>query len=348
MRNYLITIALGILAFACSKDDQPIPQTDKGISINLSMVEKLQTESNTRRPIYSQEALQNVGRMNLYIFHQSGADYMYSTTYSIPWTQGNATGTYTLPSLLPAGNYKFVVIGRETTDDYTLSPLVSTTTFDNFSANIDHASGKQENEIFSGSQPVTIVSEGVRVNILSTRQVAGILGYFQNVPKLINATPVRYLRLMMNSANSSLNLTTSTGSAPSGVYKIYEVDLTAQGTNDSVFLGNTISGVTKLPLSQLNGGFLLPVNNTSITLGLYDNGDNLLKSWPIKSEGSTTFNIIADHFYTLGRKLVAGSTNGGDPSNPNNNDYAIDLLHDLEIAITINPNWDVIYTLPLQ
>lgn len=233
-------------------------------------------------------------------------------------------------------------------DSYTLSPLISTTTFDNFSANIDHTSGKQEGEIFSGFQPVTIVSQGARVDITSTRQVAGILGYFQNVPKLVNATPVRYLRLMMSTSNSSVNLTTSTGSTPSGIYKIYEVDLTTLGTNDSVFLGNTISGVVKLPLTQLNGAFLLPVNGTSITVGLYDNLGNLLKSWPIKSGGLTTFDILANNFYSLGRKLVAGSTDGGTPENPNNNDYAIDLLHDLEIAITINPNWNVIYTLPLQ
>lgn len=348
MKNYLITIALGIFALACSKDDQPIPEANNEISIDLSMVEKLQSEPNTRRPVYSQEALQNVGKMDLYIFQQSGANYIYSTTYSIPWASGQAAGSYTLPASLPLGNYKFLAVGRELADDYTLSPLLVTTTFDNFSANIDHASGKRENEIFSGSQPVTIVSGGARVNILSTRQVAGILGYFQNVPKTINAVPVRYLRLMMNSSNSSVNLTTSAGSISSGAYKIYEVDLATQATNDSVFLGNTISGVTKLPLSQLNGGFLIPVNNTSITLGLYDGGGNLLKSWPIKSGGNTTFNIMANHFYTLGRKLVAGSTDGGDPSNPNNNDIAIDLLHDLEIAITINPNWNVIYTLPLQ
>lgn len=348
MKNHLITIALGLLAIACSKDDQPIPRTDNRVSINLSMVETLQPDIDTRRPVYSQEALQNINKMDLYIFQQSGADYLYSTTHSIPWTQGNATGNYTLPASLPAGNYKFLVVGRETTDSYTLSPLISTTTFDNFSANIDHASGKQEGEIFSGSQSITIVSQGARVDITCTRQVAGILGYFQNVPKSVNATPVRYLRLMMSASNSSVNLTTSAGGTPSGIYKIYEADLTTQGTNDSVFLGNTIGGVIKLPLSQLNGAFLIPANNTNITLGLYDNGGNLLKSWPVKSGGLTTFNILANNFYSLGRKLVAGATNGGDPSNPNNNDYAIDLLHDLEIAITINPNWNVIYTLPLQ
>ena len=348
MKNYLIIIAIMATFAACSADDStPLPES-KDITINLSMVEQLQSESNTRRPIYSQEALQNVGRMNLYVFQQSGSNYVYSANYSIPWTQGSATGSYTLPASLPAGNYKFLVIGRELTDDYTLSPLLITTTFDNFSANIDHSSGKQENEIFSGSIPVTIASEGIRVSIPATRQVAGILGYFQNIPKSINSTPVRYLRLIMNNANTSVNLTTSTGSTPSGTYKIYEVDLSTQGTNDSVFLGNTISGVVKLPLSQLNGGFLIPVNTVSITLGLYDSGNNLLKSWPIKSGGNTTFNIVGNNFYTLGRKLVAGATDGGDPSNPNNNDIAIDLLHDLEIAITINPNWNVIYTLPLQ
>lgn len=348
MKNYLMTIALGLLAIACSKDDRTILPTDNKISISLRMVETLQPDINTRRPVYSQEALQNVGKMDLYIFLQSGADYLYSATHSIPWTQGNATGNYTLPTLLPAGNYKFLIVGRETTDNYTLSPLISTTTFDSFTASIDHAGGNQEGEIFSGSQAVTIVSQGARVDITCTRQVAGILGYFQNVPKLVNATPVRYLRLMMNASNSGVNLTTSTGATPSGIYKIYEVDLTAQGTNDSVFLGNTISGVVKLPLSQLNGAFLIPANNTSITLGLYDNGGNLLKAWPVKSGGLATFNILANNFYSLGRKLVAGATNGGNPSNPNNNDYAIDLLHDLEIAITINPNWNVIYTLPLQ
>lgn len=90
MKNYLITMVLGILAIACSKDDQTTLGGD-GININLSMVEMLQPDINTRRPVYSQEALQNVNKMDLYIFRQSGADYFYSTTYNISWVQGNAT-----------------------------------------------------------------------------------------------------------------------------------------------------------------------------------------------------------------------------------------------------------------
>lgn len=348
MKNYLITIALGFLAFACSEDTESTLQENKEVTINLSMIGDIQENPTTRRPIYSQEGLQAVEKMNLYVFNQSGSDYTYYSTYSIPWTKGNSTGNYTLPTLLPTGNYKFLIVGRELSDDYTLSALVPTTKFDDFSANIDHSSGKKENEIFSGSQAISITSVGARASITTTRQVAGLLGYIKNVPKTVNSTPVRYLRLNMTNAGSTVNLTTAAGSNPTANYLVYEVDLSTQATNDSVFLGNTIPQVVKLDFTQLNGAYLIPTSNVTMTLGLYDASNNLLKAWPVKSAGATTFNIIANRFYSLGRKLVAASTDGGTPGNPNNNDYAIDLLGDLEIAITINPNWDVIYTLPLQ
>ena len=85
-----------------------------------------------------------------------------------------------------------------------------------------------------------------------------------------------------------------------------------------------------------------------MTLGLYDATGTALRTWAVSSPGTgTNFNILANHFYTLGRKVVSGSI-VGNPDDPNDDDNPIDLLTDQTITITISPNWIAIHDLVLQ
>ena len=92
----------------------------------------------------------------------------------------------------------------------------------------------------------------------------------------------------------------------------------------------------------------MPVSSVTFTLGLYEANGNAIKTWSVKDTGGvTTFNILANHFYSLGMKVQAGNVNGG-TDDPGDDDDPIDLLTDQNIVITISPAWELIHNLIIQ
>lgn len=339
---YFASLASLFLLSACSKDENtPAESIPDGIVFELSAVNELNT---SRAPLYSQEAVHSVENVSVYVFQQSGLDYLYLKTFTITgWTKGSNFMRYEVPAgeTLPAGTYKFLGVGTDNGSPYTLTTPTPATKFDDFSAWIATASN-QELEIFSGSTTAPVVGTGARIPILMTRQVAGVLGYFKNVPAEIGGVQVKFLRLTVSNANKQVNLTTSAGSNPINVnYMIINSDLSGQTVNsDGAYSGNnlTAQGIQKLPNTQLNGAFLLPVNLITMTLGLYDQNGLPLKTWVVMDTALSTFNILPNHFYTLGVKTQNGNTNGGGgvgaiPDAP------IDLMKDQVISVTISPAW---------
>lgn len=353
---YFAPLAGLLLLSACSKDVDSAgsnPDQDKFV-IELSAVNELST---SRAPLYSQEAIESIEVVNVYVFQKSGADYLYLKTYPISnWVKGGTFMRYEVSAndMLPIGDYKLLAVGTDTDNGsgnpYTLTTPTSSTKFDDFSAWVTTLAN-QELEIFAGSKAVSVVGTGARIQVQMTRQVAGVLGYFKNAPADIGGTTVKFLRLTVNNANKKVNLTTGVGSDPLGAnYDIIKVDLSTQAVNsDGAYVGNDLSaqGVIKLPNSQLNGAFLIPVTGITMTLGLYDQNNAPLKTWAISDNSQTTFSILPNHFYSLGTKAQAGNTNGGggEGSTP---DSAIDLMKDQVIIVSISPNWTLIHNLVIQ
>lgn len=343
--------------FACSDDDS-VPNVQEGakgsVTFEISAVNDLNTGV-TRGPVYSQAPDQHVTRVSVYAFKSDGSQYLYTKTYDITgWTDGTTFKRYEVPvsDNLPAGDYKFMAIGRDASDQYTVTAPTATTTFEDMAASVT-ASGN-ETEIFAGSTAITIASGGgSRVSIPMTRNVAGILGYFKNIPQTLNGTTVQYLRLSVTATNTAVNLSTNMGSvAGTTPFNLIDIDLSTQAVNGGVYAGNDLAGqgVVKLDNSQLGGAFIIPVTGVQLTLGLYDSVNGAIKTWVVKdsSDGSGTFNVTANHFYSLGTKNQAGNTNGGTGGVPGDDDVAIDLLTDQNIVVTINPSWDTIHNLIIQ
>ena len=212
-----------------------------------------------------------------------------------------------------------------------------------------------ESEIFAGSADAEVMAQGgTRVSIEMTRKVAGVLGYFKNVPQVLNGSTVKYLRLKVSNSNQQVNLTNGVGinTAPTP-YNIIDMDLSGQAVSNGVYVGNDLSGqgVVKVPNSQLGGSFYIPVSGVSMTLGLYDASGVAIKEWTVSdtnSSGATQFNLMANHFYSLGVKGATGSVDGGTPGNPGDDDAPVDLLTDQNIVITISPAWELIHNLVIQ
>lgn len=355
MRKLLYLSVASLLMFACSNEDSvPLENNDGKITFEISTSNAMD-DGMTRTPVYSQDASQNIATVNVYAFKNDGSgNYTYQKTYAIPgWTNGLAFKRYAVPDAdkVPAGDYKFLAIGTDNPNLYTLTSLtVGTTKFDDMMASVTAAGN--ESEIFAGYSQVQVLDNGSRISIEMKRKVAGILGYFKNVPQNINGTTVQYLRLTISNSDLNVNLTNGTGSAPTGTsYRIMDINVGTQTVSNGVYTGNDLSaqGVVKLANSQLGGTFLIPISGVTMTLGLYDSSSNALKEWVIQDTGGiTNLNIVANNFYSLGLKTKVDSTNGGGTPDPTDDDSAIDLLLDQSIVLTITPTWDALHNLIIQ
>lgn len=355
MKEILWTVAASMLLFACSNDKENVSDDPQGQVFELSAVNEATNGVITRtRPLYSQDAIQEVENVNIYVFSQNGADYTYTSTYHVPgWSKGSTFMRFVVPdnSKLSAGNYNFLLVGREATDNYTLTPLTpGVTKIGDVLASVSVVG--TESEMFAGTQAVAVSSEGLRASMTMTRRVAGLLGYFSNVPAILGSSNVKYLRLIMSDAGMNVNLSSGTSSMSFGAADtILNVDLSGQTvTSTGVFAGNNLSaqGVVKVVNSQLYGKFLLPVGPVTMTLGLYDANGVALKTWAVQDAGSPNINMMANQFYSLGRKINKGDTTGGGTPDPGDDDAPIDLLKDQVVVITIDPAWGTLHNLVIQ
>ena len=361
MKKWMFFIAASMFAFAfasCSDEDDSTQSVvpEKGlVTFEISTVNEL-SDGITRAPLYSQEASQHVTRVSVYAFRYVSASsaYLYEKTYTVAgWSDGTSFKRFAIPDddKLPAGTYKFLAVGRDASDLFSVTSPTASTTYGDMLATITNTG--EESEIFSGSADATITAQGARVSIEMTRKVAGILGYFKNIPQQMNGRTVQYLRLSVSNSSQQVNLTSGTGlNTTSNSYNIINIDLYGQNVVNGVYTGNDLSsqGVVKVNNSQLAGAFYLPVSGITMTLGLYDAAGNAIKEWIVKDSNgnATTFDILANHFYALGTKGVAGSTNGGTPGDTGDDDNPIDLLTDQNIIISITPAWSLIHNLTIQ
>lgn len=355
-----LTVASMLMLSACSNEEDSAPQVNDEngvVTFELSAVNKLSDGISTRVPVYSQEASQHVTRVSVYafMFDSGSSTYKYAKTYTVSgWSDGTTFMRYPVPDSdkMAAGTYKFLAVGRDASDMFTITTPSASTTYTNMLATI--AATGNESEIFAGSADATVTDQGARVSVEMTRKVAGILGYFKNVPMQMNGSTVKFLRLTASNSNQQVNLATGVGiNTAATPYNIMNIDLSTQGNSNGVYTGNDLSGqgVVKVANSQLGGAYYMPVSGITLTLGLYDASNAAIKTWTIKDSSNgnaTTFDILANHFYTLGTKGVAGSTDGGTPGTPGDDDNPIDLLIDQNIVITISPAWSLIHNLVLQ
>lgn len=351
--NKLFVMVITVLTLgACTKDDvQVTTNTPENGSIifDLAAVNNI-AKINTKRPLYSQEALQNVDTVTIYIFKYDGLNYTFTRAYGVDgWTKGSTQKTFAIANnALVNGNYQFLAVGREKAGSMTLTnPIIGITQFQNFTATVT----ANAEEIFAGNNSATITTGGgVRLQLQMTRQIAGILGYLKNIPTRVNGQKVNGVRLEITNYNTTVNLTNGAGSGTNARLVIYDVNLTARDTNaNGTFTGNTaIPGVAQVPNSQLNGRYLIPATSVTMSLVLYGTSAAPLKTWTVKDNTLTTFNIAANHFYTLGRKYKDNSTDAGTPGDITDDDLPVNLLSDQDINITISNAWSGNYNLNLQ
>jgi hypothetical protein len=360
MKKIISPLALAILLLGSCESDKPVAQS--GLTLHISSDDVFLT----RADIYSSDAIQAIDDVKVYVFKTTdgGATYQYHKTYDLAaeWQRGNnqVVHNVTRDEMLENGSYRFLAVGMDTPTDYFVQPPM-TAGSTNYSTVYAVVGSVAPQELFSGVEDNVIDSSVENVTILMTRRVAGVLGYFSNIPTTIGAQTVRYIRLTLAASNTTLSVTadpyadTPPHAANAPGYNIFDVDLSTQGTSNGVYTGTPqVGGVAKLDNTTLIGAHVVPVPFTTgvtMTLSLVgSDGSTILKSWPVKDEsGNTTFNIMSNHFYSLGRKLQsANTTNGENDTNPEDDDTPIDISKMQTLTVNIMAGWRTLHPLTLQ
>lgn len=210
-------------------------------------------------------------------------------------------------------------------------------------------------------------NETFNVGVTLNRTVAGILGYFKNIPTTVGGQAVKHVvvKVVKKSTSAKLADRSATGEVVDG-YNIIDIDLSdaTTGKNDDgqdIFTsdGNQYSenGVTVVENSFLKGAYSLPlaVQNGEATLVVALTGadtNSTLKTYAVKVEGvdgaaapgeagkefaenTTEFPLVANYFYSIGKKLKNNTTDGGG----DDDDDPIDLTVEQEIVISVAAEW---------
>lgn len=372
-------LACGLLTFsACSNDDafnEDETNVTAGETRNVELTFNFSVNSGEQtrggRPLYSSEALQQVNAMKVYVFKQSGADYVYSEEinggnfgFNNSTAQGTESHSYTLTDKLADGTYKFLAVGYEEGYGTTFKALTmtpNTTTLSGLLLELNE--GQNADEVFSGvSDPVTVsaTSTSFNVGVKLNRVVAGILGYFKNVPYQIEnegkMVQVKHVLVNVIKKGTSAKLADRTASGvDDNKYTIIDIDMSSyqkDGDNNWYAVAAKTGKVATVENSVLQGAYSLPIAAVtgSNTLEVVLTGDKgtVLKTFKVKDEDSSEFAINANHFYSLGQKMTDDDTNGGTPDPGTDDDDPIDLSKDQIITITVNAEWTDIHNLTIE
>ena len=405
MKNYLYVSAVGAMLLAACSNDDTVPlggeeavQPGSAITLTVnSSGDGLSTRAG--RPVNSSEAANNVTAVRLYIYNPSGTDVTNAalaagTQNPVLWTAGpsdsatpgnnqnhKASQTVKLNKLATNGVYTVVAYGYNTALDYTIT--AGTSADDSFIATLPAATN--ESELFAGTATFNVVNGNIQAGTTSEvelrRHVAGLLGYFKNVPILYPnpvsglPTPVAFVRVYASSHATSftfpsvLNVNGTGNNTKTRVLDLglstlitdYLAQVTAAGTNlTKVFSIPAIStGTTAtVPNSILKGRFLVPfaqvTGATTFTVQLEDASGTVLKTWDVVNNALTgdkkIYDVRRNYFYSIGQKVKASSIDGGttDPGSTDDNDNPIDLSQETVITVTVNDAWDTIYNLGIE
>ena len=268
---------------------------------------------------------------------------------------------------LAKGNYKFLAVGYEEETVTTYSPLdlvAGTTTLEQLQLKL--ADTKRADEVFSGvseNVPVNKDEETLTVSITLNRVVAGILAYFKNIPYYVggeeeaNIVKHLYVKVFAEGKAATLADRKAAGEAEAG-YTLLDIDLTSElKDGDNNWYKNTKTtfndngtDVVIVANSFIKGGYALPVLNSgstpTIKVVLTGDGGTTLKEMDVKVEstdgatdittGTKNFPLVANYYYSLGKKLKNDTDGGGGGETP---DEPIDLTNDQDLVITVSAEW---------
>lgn len=217
---------LACLATAgCGQEDMPTPDTPDDSRPQVVLTFSASPGLTTRTQLPGPEYLQHVQTMHLYIFNGTGDDASCVAYEEVDWTGLAAPEGKHEVSKNHKVQYKDFAVGQPYTfiavglDDcsgatYGLPGAIQVDQTTLATAKAVLASGKTRNdiavsELFGGSLELTPVAAGqITGTIKLDRRVAGVFGYFKNIPMQVKGEKVASLRIeLYKPQNKSIWLT---------------------------------------------------------------------------------------------------------------------------------------------
>lgn len=363
-----ILLCLPLFLGACSSDESGIPNKDGKGTVTFSF--KVESGIHTRTVLNGSESLQHVSAVYLYVFGGTTDDARYVMTKQIPWPAASdadvnyRTATRTDTLALPEGEYTFLAVGLDDQSGATYDlpgRIGSGTTLANATAVLAVGKTKENmaaSELFAGSATASVIQNGnAAVPIDLLRRVAGVMGWFTNIPS--GTTEIQIALYTQQNKSAYLKAQAPGNSVPPGIsnpvnFKDYITSPVSNLDAGKVLVSVNVPAGTG-PATILSGGsYVLPAaapavgdgSEYSIRINLVSGGTVSKSLRTMLSPGDTfyipptgtdtgapfRFPVVANHFYGIGSP-----------------DLPVDLGGDDEaIYIEINPNWSRLVDVPFE
>lgn len=211
---------------------------------------------------------------------------------------------------------------------------------------------------------------GNEVRIEMKRRTAGILLYVKDIPCTIDGERTTRMELVLGSQQRSelvLRRKEASTSTPeevvleetgvsfvSGSEILMNIPFPSEGyvENGTYQIAPPApgSGVQRLPNTLLKGVYLLPLERESgatdatLTLHIYGENDELLKSFPVQEkDGKAVFDVASNHIYSIGIKWMDNNTENDAPISLSGDKIILDVKDWEEVTDeVIFPNPDAL------
>lgn len=357
-----------LLLTACQQDeaiediipDTPTGETE-GVTLHFTVAGELSaleepasTRTNapgTRTVLPGSANVQHVTAVQLYVFNGTSDNSLCVASEDIGWSAnfGGIPPTITASmkyhvkySGFVKGNpYTFLAVGTDatsrTTYGFPAAIQVNTTTLVNALANLSGTEAStwmnmRQSEFFAGSTVLTPSSYGTQGNVDLWRRVAGVMGWFVNVPTSVGATAVSAIRISLYAQQNKSVPLIQRSQAP--VFKDF-ITSPLSSTGGQVLVQIPVP-IGTLPVTVLSAGsYVLPVvappsvntNDYTLRVELVSAAGTILRSNRITLSGTNEsspgngtgiidpqgvyrFPIIANRFYGVGSPLTPINLNG--------------------------------------
>ena len=383
-----------MLFSACSNDEDIINgggANDVNVSGEITLALNAGgsgAETRAARPVYSSEAYSEVTNVELKLFKKNGENWVDATGVTTDlaeegwaisnWktqsavspgtTDNKTTKTVKLKNLDKNAEYKLVAYGYKT-------ELTTTLAWTAALAKATPNAAEDVEEIFAGEKEFSTNDKGTisttPVLVEMRREVAGVLGYFKNIPEKVGEATVKSVRVYASSSNTAYNIPsldlqnqcgTAAGTAGTEKVTVLNLPIPTEGVTvvEGIYnwAGKNETNLKTVANSLLGGCFLVPFakveDKATFTIALCDENGNDLKTWTgvldqkqTGEDDTKIFNVNRNYFYSFGKKLKADTTDGPDPQNPDP-DEPIDLSVNTEITIILNNAWGVIHNMGIE
>lgn len=373
MRPTLYIPLLAVLFLgACTSDESPSPAGEGNVTILFTAGGPI---NGTRTVLNGSENRQHMEKAHLYVF--SGADDTATCVDSreLAWPSAadvNYKTTQRIYSFaLAAGEYTFLAVGLDdksgATYDLPAAVAVGSTLAE---AKAGLAPGKTgadiaRSELYAGYATASVKESGNdKIAIDLWRRVAGVMGWFTNIPSntskievclyapqnrsgyLLKHEPVGDGNLT-NPANFKDYITSPVGTAEPDKILI-SIDVPPGTTETDILAGGSYILPAAAPAKGNGTEYTLRVELTTtdgtpgkiVRVRMNDTSDLYIPDYESGVGGSGTsvidpggpyrYPIVANHFYGIGTESKPADL-GGD-----------------NLVITVNPNWENIYDIPLK